>query len=70
MSSARSTRPTASSTTAGNPLPSGAARSCAAPFCFMTGRMLELKNLSKTYRTGDKALQNVTLTVPKGQVMA
>jgi phosphonate transport system ATP-binding protein len=32
--------------------------------------MLELKNLSKTYRTGDKALQNVTLTVPKGQVMA
>jgi hypothetical protein len=34
------------------------------------GPMLELKNLSKTYRTGDKALQNVTLTVPKGQVMA
>ena len=32
--------------------------------------MLELKNLSKTYRTGDKALHNVTLTVPKGQVMA
>jgi ABC-type multidrug transport system ATPase subunit len=28
------------------------------------------QELSKTYRTGDKALQNVTLTVPKGQVMA
>ncbi|PHR18292.1 MAG: phosphonate ABC transporter ATP-binding protein [Hoeflea sp.] len=32
--------------------------------------MLELKNLTKTYRTGDKALTNVTLTIPKGQVMA
>jgi phosphonate transport system ATP-binding protein len=32
--------------------------------------MLRTQELSKTYRTGDKALQNVTLTVPKGQVMA
>jgi hypothetical protein len=28
------------------------------------------KNLTKTYRTGDKALQDVTLTMPKGQVLA
>ncbi len=32
--------------------------------------MLELKQLSKRYRTGDLALDAVSLTVPKGQVMA
>jgi phosphonate transport system ATP-binding protein len=37
---------------------------------FHSGAMLELQNLTKTYRTGDKALQDVTLTIPKGQVLA
>jgi phosphonate transport system ATP-binding protein len=32
--------------------------------------MLELKGLSKRYRTGDLALDGVSLAVPKGQVMA
>jgi len=32
--------------------------------------MLKLKNLVKTYRTGDQALKSVTLDVPAGQVMA
>lgn len=32
--------------------------------------MLELKNLTKTYPTGDQALKNVNLVVPKGQVLA
>ena len=32
--------------------------------------MLRLQNLSKTYKTGDKALNDVTLEVPKGQVIA
>jgi phosphonate transport system ATP-binding protein len=32
--------------------------------------MLQLKNLVKQYRTGDKALRGVDLEVPKGQVMA
>ena len=31
--------------------------------------MLDIRNLTKTYRTGDKALADVTLTVPKGQVV-
>ncbi len=32
--------------------------------------MLRLENLTKTYRTGDKALKDVTLEVPAGQVLA
>jgi hypothetical protein len=36
-------------------------------FCFMTGPHARTQKLSKTYRTGDKALQNVTLTVPKAR---
>lgn len=32
--------------------------------------MLRLEKLTKTYRTGDKALNAVDLTVPKGQVVA
>ena len=32
--------------------------------------MLRLDNLSKRYRTGDEALKDITLEVPKGQVMA
>ena len=32
--------------------------------------MLRLENLEKRYQTGDLALQNVNLEVPKGQVMA
>ncbi len=32
--------------------------------------MLRLENLTKTYRTGDKALKDVTLAVPAGQVLA
>ncbi len=32
--------------------------------------MLQLKKLSKIYKTGDKALSAVDLTVPQGQVMA
>jgi len=31
--------------------------------------MLHLKGLSKTYKTGDTALSDVTLEVPKGQIM-
>ncbi|OSP53496.1 phosphonate ABC transporter ATP-binding protein [Pseudoruegeria sp. SK021] len=31
--------------------------------------MLTLDGLSKTYRTGDSALSDVTLSVPKGQIM-
>ncbi|ADZ70300.1 phosphonate ABC transporter ATP-binding protein [Polymorphum gilvum] len=31
--------------------------------------MLELRDLTKTYRTGDKALAEVSFTVPKGQVV-
>ncbi len=31
--------------------------------------MLSVENLSKTYRTGDKALHDVSFTVPKGQVV-
>ncbi|ROU03406.1 phosphonate ABC transporter ATP-binding protein [Histidinibacterium lentulum] len=31
--------------------------------------MLELRGLTKVYRTGDKALTDVSLTVPKGQVV-
>ncbi len=31
--------------------------------------MLDLRNLTKTYRTGDKALLEVSFTVPKGQVV-
>ena len=31
--------------------------------------MLELTNLTKVYKTGDKALTDVTLSVPKGQVV-
>ncbi|MFN3641834.1 MAG: phosphonate ABC transporter ATP-binding protein [Gemmobacter sp.] len=31
--------------------------------------MLEIKNLTKTYKTGDKALTDVTVSVPKGQVV-
>jgi phosphonate transport system ATP-binding protein len=31
--------------------------------------MLHLKGLSKTYKTGDTALSDVTLDVPKGQIM-
>ena len=31
--------------------------------------MLHLKGLSKTYKTGDTALSEVTLDVPKGQIM-
>lgn len=32
--------------------------------------MLRLNQLSKTYKTGDKALKGITLDVPKGQVLA
>ena len=32
--------------------------------------MLRVEGLSKRYRTGDKALTEVTLEVPKGQVLA
>ncbi|AZQ66487.1 phosphonate ABC transporter ATP-binding protein [Silicimonas algicola] len=32
--------------------------------------MLRLKNLTKTYKTGDKALTNIGLEVPSGQVLA
>ena len=32
--------------------------------------MLELKKLTKTYKTGDQALKQINLTVPKGQVLA
>ncbi len=32
--------------------------------------MLQIKNLDKQYKTGDKALKNVSLQVPRGQVMA
>ena len=32
--------------------------------------MLELKNLTKRYNTGDLALQGVDLTIPDGQVLA
>ena len=32
--------------------------------------MLELKGLTKIYNTGDKALSDVTLTIPDGQVVA
>ena len=32
--------------------------------------MLKLKNLVKTYRTGDQALKSVNLDIPAGQVMA
>lgn len=32
--------------------------------------MLELQKLTKTYKTGDKALSAVDLTIPKGQVLA
>ncbi len=32
--------------------------------------MLHLDKLTKTYRTGDKALNDVTLDIPKGQVVA
>ena len=32
--------------------------------------MLELKKLTKTYKTGDQALKQIDLTVPKGQVLA
>ncbi|MDT8853783.1 phosphonate ABC transporter ATP-binding protein [Paracoccaceae bacterium Fryx2] len=31
--------------------------------------MLEIASLTKTYKTGDKALSDVTLAVPKGQVV-
>ncbi|MGS4946015.1 phosphonate ABC transporter ATP-binding protein [Meridianimarinicoccus sp. RP-17] len=31
--------------------------------------MLHLEGLSKTYKTGDAALRDVTLTVPEGQIM-
>jgi phosphonate transport system ATP-binding protein len=31
--------------------------------------MLDLQSLTKTYRTGDKALSEVSFTVPKGQVV-
>ena len=31
--------------------------------------MLELKNLSKTYRTGDRALTDISFSVPAGQVV-
>ncbi|PVB62294.1 phosphonate ABC transporter ATP-binding protein [Labrenzia sp. 011] len=31
--------------------------------------MLELNSLQKTYRTGDKALNDVTLSVPEGQIV-
>lgn len=31
--------------------------------------MLDLKSLSKTYKTGDKALSEVSFSVPKGQVV-
>jgi phosphonate transport system ATP-binding protein len=31
--------------------------------------MLRIESLSKTYRTGDKALHDVSLTVPEGQIM-
>ena len=32
--------------------------------------LLQLQGLSKRYRTGDLALNNVDLSVPEGQVMA
>ena len=32
--------------------------------------MLELNGLTKIYHTGDKALSDVTLTIPNGQVVA
>ncbi|MEM7251143.1 MAG: phosphonate ABC transporter ATP-binding protein [Pseudomonadota bacterium] len=32
--------------------------------------MLEIQDLVKQYRTGDKALKGISLSVPKGQVMA
>jgi len=32
--------------------------------------MLQLNGLTKTYNTGDKALSDVTLTIPNGQVVA
>jgi phosphonate transport system ATP-binding protein len=32
--------------------------------------MLRIRGLTKTYRTGDKALDNVDLDVPRGQLMA
>ena len=31
--------------------------------------MLHLEGLTKTYKTGDAALSDVTLTIPKGQIM-
>jgi phosphonate transport system substrate-binding protein len=57
--------------TCGKPCPAGAARFAWRLFSRRTrGAMLELQKLTKTYRTGDKALQNVDLTIPKGQVLA
>lgn len=35
-----------------------------------TNNMLEIKNLGKRYKTGDLALHNVTISVPKGEVIA
>jgi len=35
-----------------------------------TDNMLEIKNLEKRYKTGDLALSNVTISVPKGEVIA
>ena len=32
--------------------------------------MLELQDLSKKYNTGDEALKGVSLSIPKGQVLA
>ena len=32
--------------------------------------MLRLENLSKTYRTGDRALQGIDLAIPNGQIVA
>jgi phosphonate transport system ATP-binding protein len=37
--------------------------------CLKEPAMLHLKGLSKTYKTGDTALSDVTLEVPKGQIM-
>lgn len=31
--------------------------------------MLKLEGLSKTYKTGDVALRDVTLEIPKGQIV-
>jgi len=39
------------------------------PLFWKDAAMLHLEGLTKTYKTGDAALSDVTLTIPKGQIM-